>query len=592
MSLSHQDSTDPIVIVGMGGGGLAAAIKLIQAGKKVVIFENRDYFTRPQRIFLDAASQEFIESLIDPNDEYDKLFSEKYREERKKSASQAEGKSPKISVDDDSIRVRSLQKFLHRKLLALQKKHPDLVEINHGSQIKISAIDPEKQELTYSENGEVKKRAFSHFIEADGARHAMADLLNKHAKENGKDPFFNFSLQEVQHRHPPCGVIQCKLNIPKTIGDDEKVIAKSAVAKLLSGIIWNVNDGYYLKRAGWNAPYYPRLFIYGNTDEMKLGIASEIPEDILKLAADPAKQVEYEAQFLEWARFLFMARIRMFMNDPEMDEKEKEVLGKLKPDDFIILPKEFKDEKIAKFGSEQEYRDYINQIKKMNLTAFTLDYWGADKASTVLPNGGTYALVGDSYQCPWFFGSHGMNDSIGGGLAIADVFTGKLTLEEYNAHLLEKRENETNMISAEISNGNTKSIRFDTEFKVFRENAEKIFEYLSKHLLISQRDQVRIQGLLIKTKYESEKPKTIDQLLTLKKNVHQLNNELAHYKGKIVLDKPKSAAYSAIKRKKTIERLHRMEVYVNSKFDTDLHLLLRNNFPQRQVIRDRKKLSN
>ena len=355
--MGHEKEQEPVVIVGMGGGGLSAAIKLIQEGKKVVIFENRDYFTRPQRIFLHGDSATFVDSLIDPNNPLDMKF-----------------KNSKISVDDGSVRVRSVQKFLLRKLKEEQEKHPELVEIKHGKKFKIKEIDPSSQTLDYLEDGKQVKVNFSHFIEADGARHMMADLLNDSAKRANSPPYLKFDLQQVQHRHPPCGVIQCKINLPENPLNQKRL--EELIGEFTRGVVWKISDCEALIKQGWDKPYFPRHFIYGDSTQMKLGIATEIPEQLLKDSKINPEQ--FQANFLEWARLFIDKRINMMMEDSNTSEEDKEILRQIKPENIIILPK------LAKGELTEDKKDYVRQIKALNTTAFPLDYVGADRPSVML----------------------------------------------------------------------------------------------------------------------------------------------------------------------------------------------------------------
>ncbi len=566
-------SQDPIVIVGMGGGGLAAAIKLIQQGHKVAIFENRDHFTRPQRISIKGESEAFINSLIDSNDPLDEEY-----------------KNRKISEVDSSTRVRSVQKFLERKLLALQKEFPERVSIHHGQQVKITAIDPENQIISFEENKEKKTSRFSHFIEADGARHLMADLLNATAQVNGKQPYFKFELQEVQHRHPPCGVIQLKLNLPE-MGLNEKDIKK--LFQLISGEInWANEDNEYLIEHGWDKPYYPMQYFFSDANKATLNLATEVPEEILMLYKNKETRKEFRAEFLEWAQFFFETKIQKLLDDEELiretlqddegnvdEEKLDQIIGMLNvlgPGHLAIQPKEQKGDKP---------QEVTEQLRDMNATAFPLDYMGADKPTTKLGKGGVYALIGDSFQSPWFFGGHGMNDAITGGIQFAECLNakGNFALDKFNAGMNQRRKREIAMISDPAKQSNLKLGLVQAEFSAFKGAAQALFDKLSTKNVLEAHEEEKIKKLLLKIDCEIQSLAKLGELVTLEKNVQKLSKMLLKHQAMFHRPKTLTASFQKSKKAKYLDNFAYVEKFSRN-FDEQVHIILETNFPQKPKV--------
>lgn len=541
----------PVAVVGMGGGGLAAAIRLVQNGQSVVIFESRDEFTRPQRIFVHGEAAKFIDELIDPSDPLDVQF-----------------KQSKFS-NDDSIRVRSLQKFLYRKLMKLQEEKPNLLTVLRGEKFKITGIDPHNQILSYTESNQVKTQLFSHFLEADGAQHAMANLLNNAVGED----VFNFEVQEVQHRHPPCGVIQCQLNLPEALAKDPKL---HDILKILTNVSWKSSDCEGLIAQGWNQPYFPRMFIYSDLKQMKFGFATELPDSLYALSRDPNKQKEFREKYLEWARFLFDMHIQTHLRSKDVTEDERKLLAQLRPKDLIILPKKVKP------GRSEAY---LNHFDRLNATAFKLEYFSADIPSAGLGKEGTYALVGDSFQTPWFYGSHGMNDAICGGLLFAESLdkNGKFDDETFDAQMQRIKETEFQSIINELERGSIANERFQNVLVDFFSDAQTLFEYLVMNDHITENRAQAVDKLMNKLASFELTTATLSELLQFQKDMQQVVQSFVECKDKLMGTTSPSDSRIIhafhIKRDSMLPTLKKLEAFAANGFSERLNHFLNNNFP-------------
>ena len=105
-----EDDKSAIVIVGMGPAGIVSAIEAAKKGNRIVLIENRDYFTRTQRVKVDIETLDYIEALnkLDPKTSK--------KDEEFLLRNKTEGTVP----------INELQEFLEKKLRAL---YPNQVEI-------------------------------------------------------------------------------------------------------------------------------------------------------------------------------------------------------------------------------------------------------------------------------------------------------------------------------------------------------------------------------------------------------------------------------------------------------------------------------
>lgn len=65
-----------VAVVGLGPGGLAAALELASSGKKVIAFTNRSNYTRGQRLALLPATKSFLDRYRTAGDKEDDKFFE------------------------------------------------------------------------------------------------------------------------------------------------------------------------------------------------------------------------------------------------------------------------------------------------------------------------------------------------------------------------------------------------------------------------------------------------------------------------------------------------------------------------------------
>ena len=257
-----SDATQlPIVIAGMGPAGLAAAIEAARKGYTVSIIEPRVEMTRGQRVQIDSNTFNFLNSLENPSDPKDTQFFEN-----------------KISRNGAiSVEIKDIQRFLLRKI----GNYPTITT-RLGYQI--TNLDPSNQTVNIKneKEGEQESIPFSHFVEADGANHPTANLLNKDAKQECYK--IQFKNIEYQPRQEESGTISLRVK-PEFI--------KPMPANLNK---FKLEDLARLRKYGWSQPYFPKVYILSNQKNTKLFIGSEVPTKISKLA----NKVEQRKELIVW----------------------------------------------------------------------------------------------------------------------------------------------------------------------------------------------------------------------------------------------------------------------------------------------------
>jgi 2-polyprenyl-6-methoxyphenol hydroxylase-like FAD-dependent oxidoreductase len=431
------DARDPIVISGMGPGGLAAAVMAARQGLPVIIVENRDHFSRVQRLHADGKTMAFLESLRDPNNPLDtKFFEEQCFSSAPKrtepistepkdttetiNTNQATSTQPKNTGQDSSeeesseeeifqrtpdavVELKDIQAFLERKLIEFSKQPNARIEIRRGKGHEITQIDPVTQTVSLKKpDGTIEDgRRFSHAIAADGARGGLIKLLNGSKSEGYQ---VNSSKIDVQTRQADVGTmsVQAKegAKLPKTEFDG-------------TGVNFKVEHLKRLSEMGWEQPYLPKCRVFRNEEGTKFFYSGEIPKAIKNMPKDTDEQKALQKQALaEWGKFAVSVVMELNENDLEVPTKAKEPVankdGEIDPD---------------------AQKKYERSKEKDNLrtTAFELELYRSDKAVLKLGQGGAFALVGDAFQNANFFYGHGLNDAIQSGIKMVQCIDGKDT---------------------------------------------------------------------------------------------------------------------------------------------------------------------
>lgn len=366
----------PVVIAGMGPAGLSAALEAAKKGLPVIIVENRDHFSRTQRLHADSRTFQFLDSLRDPNSKEDDHFFEHqcYRQK---------GKDGKPAMDG-VVQVKDVQAFLERKLAA----YPN-VDIRRGKGFDITAIDPKDQVLTMKKPGstEVEQIQFSHIIAADGGRRGITAKLN----EAGQTAYqIHHTDLPMQHRQGEVGTAAIQLkageNPPPNLPPEG------------SGSNFKIEHMAALNKLGWDQPYFPKVRVFRDEEGGKFFFSGEVPKTIQHMQDKESQRKALE----QWAQLIVSIEMGI---DPQKLELPKKATAPASDN-----------------PTQDEMKKYARSVEKDNLraTAFELQLSRADKPSVKLGQEGAFVLVGDAYKSANFFYGHGMNDAIADGRAAAN----------------------------------------------------------------------------------------------------------------------------------------------------------------------------
>lgn len=397
-----------IAIVGMGPGGMAAALALAEKGKKVTIFESRTSFTRTQKVKLTEKSINFIQKLlksslskygVDPAllDAGDfSTINEKLRDASFESSEELAQIEKEIHIYErlmnDShkgIKLNNLQSLFKG---CMERLHSDKITIKEG--VKISEVNSETTTISYSSKGDGEQTMeFSHLVGADGARHSVADMVR-----SGDELDLGYEDSGRQTRQKAHGTVRIAV-------DDSEPVRKTLPLK--------IEDLPALRKLGWDKPYLPKVYLWEDTEDNEYYIAGEIPDIILDSEAE-----DRTLKMQEWGKTLVALTTK---HNPK----------KLKLPDDLDAPEA--DRK---------------SIKKLSTTAFPVTMRSAARAAIELCSGHAFFSVGDAARTANFHLGHGTNDAIADGLLVAECISsaGLANISQYNKeHVRRKEKINTNM---------------------------------------------------------------------------------------------------------------------------------------------------
>ncbi|WED44308.1 FAD-dependent oxidoreductase [Legionella cardiaca] len=257
---NEEDTPADVAIVGLGPGGLTAALELAQQGKKIVVFHNRDAYIRGQRLVLSRDSITFLKKQHDKTDLQDSKFWEKYY---------AEG----------TVQTKDIEKYLYRKLLKLP--NVTVVKSLPTSDKAIDLIEKGTEGLADCiklKNGE--KYYFRNLLGADGIKHSTANLVANCFGES-----VDYKQADTQVRYPYHAVVQLQL---KSGEAPSKLKAKRGI----------MEEMQTASQQGWKEPYHPECYIFTNAAQSKFYFAGEIPKQIFE-----ASEEERAELLKKWACF-------------------------------------------------------------------------------------------------------------------------------------------------------------------------------------------------------------------------------------------------------------------------------------------------
>lgn len=257
ITYDEEDNTAELAIVGLGPGGLAAALEAAKLGKSVLAFTDRDSYTRSQRVNLNMDTEAFLKNHTNDKDPLDIEFWKKLDRER-------------------SVQIKDVERFLYRKLT----QYPNVQVVTLKKPTNINRV--ERSPLNTSNQIQLSNGQSyfcHHLLASDGAKHQIANLVSQHFDTN-----INYQATPLQERHRYHAAVQLSLN--------KKSILPS----------WTSPMGFIKKmlayvKLGWSESYKPKFYVLANQDKSKFSFAGEIPEAIYR-EPDPDKKKQ---QLKAWA---------------------------------------------------------------------------------------------------------------------------------------------------------------------------------------------------------------------------------------------------------------------------------------------------
>jgi 2-polyprenyl-6-methoxyphenol hydroxylase-like FAD-dependent oxidoreductase/DNA-binding transcriptional MerR regulator len=338
MPRSHDNASEPadIAVIGLGPGGLIGAYEAAAKGLSVAAFTNRQSYTRTQLLAITDETAEILLRIKDEADPEDALVT--------------------AWIAAGQVRTKDLEEFLYRKLS--QQPNVTIIDVsreNNNTIQSISTVD----DACYIETQSGDQYFFHHLLEADGARHTTADLV-----EQGMavEPA-HYQQNKQQERHKYHGAIT--LELPADI--DIPTVAKTGRAELIASM-------------EWEREFAPANYIWPNREQTRFYFAGEIPKAIFD-DPDPSSKRE---KLKQWAGAAIKEQYGI---DPT----------------YLQFP-------AADDPTEQ----------KLQATVFEMNVAYCDNPIIELPNGGKFVRIGDARRSPDYFLGHGMNDAVLGAIAFVN----------------------------------------------------------------------------------------------------------------------------------------------------------------------------
>lgn len=402
---------DPIVIAGMGPGGLVTAIETARKGFKVIMVDPRKEFVRGSRLHYDKNIRTYLESLREITNNLPEETIEQKNFKKSQLNADKDFFEYKMNAQDQSVQLKDVQKYLLRKLEIIRAANKN-IEIYQGPQNLIEKIDPHHCIATLAKpDGSKTDIKFKYFVAADGARRSMASKLDHSPAHK-----ITYGPTFFQPRQPEAGTISLQA-LPRADFDppDPRREQKFRLADLPQ-----------LNELGWDKPYFPNAYVFSNKEATKFFVSGEIPPIILKLVNNKntpsgkpnPNEVVIREMLAKWGKFILKTK---YGYDP----------------DKIVLA----------IKSQTPKNEKERQKSKLVTTAFPLKISIADKPSVKLgteENPGAFLLIGDAYKNANFFFAHGMNDAILDGKKAASLIDeslkGEFDFAAFNAYQGKKKD--------------------------------------------------------------------------------------------------------------------------------------------------------
>ncbi len=384
MAKDATKDKEAIVIVGMGPAGIVSAIESAKKGHHVVLVENRDYFTRTQRVKVDIETLDYIEALnkLDPK------------------TSKKDEEFLIRNKTESTVPINELQEFLEKKLRAL---YPKQVQILKGADVKVQDINVEERQIHIESKGKVKAIKFSHIVGADGTRREMASKVS--LALGNKIGFQDLETQTRQEAH---GAISLRYKPKKGLPEREEKFS----------LKWS--DMERLQALGWEEPYLPVCYMFHDESKKHFYVAGEVPAKILK-EKDPIKKQE---MMIKWGKGILELQFG-YKNVEESIEVDLSHKKDAKSQQENKL-------KVTTFPMTLQYTD--TPCLEMN---------PGSKAPS-----NAFVLMGDASKNANFLLGHGANDAIRDGKKFGECLEGnQFNFKKYRKHQTEQKDKMVNKMA-------------------------------------------------------------------------------------------------------------------------------------------------
>lgn len=357
-------STYDYAIVGLGPGGLSAAVEAAKTGRKVVAFTDRggaEDYVRAMRISITQETMELLMSLQDGSeDTKDKQFLERLKMEKP-----ATGKA-KGGNFVATLQIKDMERYFYNKLQKYD--NVNIVHVTKDNGIDSIDIKGKDKKLCIKDGAEYK---FKNLIAADGGKRQISKLIQQGLPEKERSKL-DYDRVDDPSKHQFNGA--ASLIIPK----DQRNPPPAKVS---------LSDEEYrkqLKELGWTSDADPRVHVSGNAENSKFYVCGEIPEEIYN-----AKQ------------------------NARTSEQKRQADQLIKKWSALAIAKEH--------GVPQDLLDYRESSKKSKKDMLRCCVFPSERsrcrsrAVTVGKQGEAFIQVGDAYESPFYHGGMGLNKAVNHG---------------------------------------------------------------------------------------------------------------------------------------------------------------------------------
>ena len=244
-----------LAIVGLGIGGLVAALEAATIGMKIVVFTDRLNYTRGQRLGLTDENKTWLATFNTTN-------------QNKKAYAIFVAK---MLANNGYVQTKDLERFLLQQLKQLASDSVTIVQLDKKNGHEIQSIQPtmDKQSDCIMTSDQTQYY-FKNLIAADGAHHSTATKVNQGILTPETQIKYQDCAQQEQDLYHASVQMRMKKNIVQNTQHDQ-VLRKSVKE--------------YAKEYGWDKLYEPSCIVLSGGSKHnilynKFSVTGAIPENI------------------------------------------------------------------------------------------------------------------------------------------------------------------------------------------------------------------------------------------------------------------------------------------------------------------------